>query len=286
MFSKVPMKRRSGIFTLCLLLCLSSCVSKKKFRALEEANRVLDTQNIRLQKKIDTLNVEIEREEEIIHNLQRDTSRLRNLLRNSQTELEKARNYLSSSKKELNERIQELQRRDTAIGTFQRLCQSYTDSLQIVMEAADFSLGLLLEEDSGYREISICIDDRKVVMEIPESFFFTPNNRNFISTKGKEALKIASELYQKYPTLSIEVAAPLRKDASLQMIKEQMDRESLRLSAICRTLMTELHIPAGLIRNSFYPVTDENAESPAKSDRILLRFTMDNSPVLEAVKKL
>ena len=186
-------------------------------------------------------------------------------MHNTREELGKVQNYLSTSKKELNERIQDLQRRDTATRICQALCQSYTDSLQIIREAADFSIGLLLEEDSGYREISLYIEERSVVLNIPENFFFT-------------------ELYQKYPTIRIEVAAPIQRELPFSTMKEQMDKESMRTAAVCRSLLTEHQIPPDRLQSGLFLYSGETDETP--EHRILLRISLDMTPVFEAVKKL
>ena len=277
------MKSLLGILLLSFVCCIS-CVSKKKYVALEEARENLESQNIRLRKTMDTLHVTIQQKEEEIRRLRTDTARLRSLWRESRKDLERVQNHLTSSKKELNDRIQELQRRDTAIHACQTLCQSYTDSLQILMEAADFSLGLLLEEDSGYREVRLYTDERNVVLNIPENFFFTPNNRNFISTKGKEMLKVVTELYQKYPTIRIEVAAPIQRELPFSTMKEQMDKESMRTAAVCRSLLTEHQIPPDRLHSGLFLYSGETEEAP--DHRILLRISLDMTPVFEAVKNL
>ena len=277
------MKSLLGILLLSFVCCIS-CVSKKKYVALEEARENLESQNIRLRKTMDTLHVTIEQKEEEISRSRTDTTRLRSLWRESRKDLERVQNHLTSSKKELNDRIQELQRRDTAIHACQTLCQSYTDSLQILMEAADFSLGLLLEEDSGYREVRLYTDERNVVLNIPENFFFTPNNRNFISTKGKEMLKVVTELYQKYPTIRIEVAAPIQRELPFSTMKEQMDKESMRTAAVCRSLLTEHQIPPDRLHSGLFLYSGEREEAP--EHRILLRISLDMAPVFEAVKNL
>ena len=280
------MKSRPGILLLILALlhCFSACVSKKKYLELEAARDNLETQNIRQFKTIDTLSVELKQKDEVIGRLQTDTTRLRSALRNTREELGRVQNYLSSSKKELNERIQELQRRDTAIHACQKSCQSYSDTLEIIREESEFILGLLLEQDSGYRETKISVEERNVVIDIPENFFFTPNNRNFISTKGKEMLKLATELYQKYPTIRIEVTAPILRELPLNTMKEQMDRESMRTAAICRSLLTEHQIPPDRLHSGLFLVSKETEEHTA--NRILLRISLDMTPVFEAVKNL
>ena len=277
------MKSRLGILLLSLLCC-ASCVSKKKYMALEAVRNNLETEKIHQYKTIDTLKWEKQQQASAIGELQRDTMRLRSMLRESRKDLERIQNHLTSSKKELNDRIQELQRRDTAIHDCQTLCQSYTDSLQLIREAADFSLGLLLEEDSGYREIGLYIEERNVVLNIPENFFFTPNNRNFISTKGKEMLKVVTELYQKYPTIRIEVAAPIQRELPFSTMKEQMDKESMRTAAVCRSLLTEHQIPPDRLHSGLFLYSGEWEEAP--EHRILLRISLDMAPVFEAVKNL
>jgi chemotaxis protein MotB len=279
------MKSRSGILLLCLLCCVS-CVSKKKYLALETAYSHLEDQNIRQYKTIDTLKWEKQQQTAEIKTLQRDTTRLRNLLRESRKDLEVVQNHLTSSKKELNEQIHALQRRDTAIRACQRLCQSYTDTLEILRKEAEFQLGLLIEQDSSYREVHLLLEDRRMELDIPEIFFFTPNNRNFISTKGKEMLKVVTELYQKYPNIRIEVAAPVHKSGSINGMKELMDRKSLRAAAICRSLLTEHQIPAEQLQGGLLIEQDDTMENAPQNNRILLRISIDMSPILEAIRKL
>ena len=216
--------------------------------------------------------------------LKRDTARLRNVMRDTREELEKVQHYLSSSKKELNERIQELQSRDTAIHACQKRCQSYADTLEIIRKESEFMLGLLLEQDSGYNDTRILLEEQNVLFNIPENFFFTPNNRNFISTKGKEMLKIVNEIYQKYPTIRIEVTAPILRDLPLNTMKEQMDREGMRTAAICRSLLTEHQIPPDRLHSGLFLISRETEEHTA--NRILLRISLDMTPVFEAVKNL
>lgn len=276
---------RQCILWICVLCCLTSCVSKKKYVALEAAHNHLETVNIRQYKTIDTLRAEWQRQTDIADRLMQDTARLRALLRENRTELEKVQTYLSSSKKELNERIRELQRRDTAIQTCQRISQSYADSLKILQEEAEFLLGLLLEDDSSYREVVVEIRPNEVVIDVPETFFFTPNNRNFISGKGKEMLKLLSEIHQKYPSVRMDIVAPVRSELSHNALKETMERESVRTAAISRSMLTDHQVSAGQIRNGVRVISTPSGTAAQRSS-IWLCLSLDTTPILNAVKNL
>lgn len=275
------MKKLLGILLVCLLCCFS-CVSKKKYLALEEAHNALETQNIRQYKTIDTLRVEIQSRNNEVSRLQRDTARLRSSLANSRSELEKVQTYLSSSKKELNDRIRELQKRDTSIRECQRFCLSYGDSLEILRKEAGFMLGLLIADDTSFRDVRITVVNQEMLMDVPEAFFFTPNNRNFISTKGKEVLKIVTQLYQKYPSIHVDVSPSINGNASASSMKDPMDRSSLRAAAICRSLIAEHHVPASRLRCGLRMKADEEV----RPNRMLLYFSFDGQAILDAIRKL
>lgn len=277
------MRKLLGILSVCLLCCcISSCVSKKKYLSLEEAFSNLETQNIRQYKTIDTLRVEIQSKSNEVSRLQQDTARLRGSLARTRNELEKVQTYLSSSKKELNERIHELQKRDTSIRDFQRLCLSYGDSLEILRKEAEFMLGLLIADDTSYKAVHISLEDREMRMDAPEAFFFTPNNRNFISTKGKEILKIVTQLYQKYPTVHVDVSTSVNGNMPVSNMKETMDRSSQRAAAVCRSLNTEHEIPANRLRCGLR--MKENGEM--LPNRMQVYFSFDSQTVFDAIKQL
>ena len=65
---------------------------------------------------------------------------------------------------------------------------------------------------------------------------------------------------------------------------EQMDRESMRTAAICRSLLTEHQIPPDRLHSGLFLVSKETEEHTA--NRILLRISLDMTPVFEAVKNL
>ena len=254
--------------------------------ALENAYNHLDEQNIRQFKTIDTLKWEKQQQAAEIGLLQRDTMRLRSMLRESRKDLERVQNHLTSSKKELNEQIHALQQRDTAIHACQTLCQRYADTLEILRKEADFQLGLLLEQDSSYREVNLSLEEERVILDIPENFFFTPNNRNFISSKGREMLKLVTEIHQKYPDIQVEVAAPIQKTESVSSMKEMMDRRSLRAAAICRSLLNDHLFPAEQLQSSLLPESENNEENAWHNNRILIRITIGMPPILDAIRKL
>lgn len=276
------MKKLMSIFLLCLICGFSSCVPKKKYLAAEEARSLLETQNIRQYKTIDTLRVEIQSKNNEVRRLQEDTARLRAYLSNTRSELEKVQSYLSSSKKELNERMRELQKRDTFIRNCQKFCLSYNDSLEILRKEAEFMLGLLITDDTSYKDVQVSVENREMLMDVPESFFFTPNNRNFISFKGKEILKIVTQLYQKYPSIRIDISPSINGSTSASSMKESMDRSCLRASAICRSLITEHQLPANGIHCGLRIKENEDIQA----NRMLLYFSFDSQAIFEAIKQL
>ncbi len=279
------MSRQCGILWICIICCFTSCVSKKKYVALEAAHNHLETANIRQYKTIDTLQAELRHQTDAADRLKQDTSRLRSLLRENRKELDKVQTYLSSSKKELNERIRELQQRDTAIQHCQRLTQSYADSMSILRKEADFLLELLTEDDSSFREVILTPRQNEVVIEVPEHFFFTPNNRNFISGKGKEMLKLLSEIYQKYPSVYFEIVAPVRSETALSTLKETMERESVRTAAICRSMLTDHQVSSRHIRSGIR-LMDAQSSAYIQHNSIWLCISLDTTPITKAVKNL
>ena len=276
------MKKPSGILLLCLLCCLSSCVSKKKYLTLEEACSALESQNIRQYKTIDTLRVEIQSRNNEVSRLQRDTARLRRSLSDTRSELEKVQTYLSSSKKELNDQIRELQKRDTSIRNCQKFCLSYGDSLEILRREADFMLGLLIADDTAYRDVRLSVENQEMLMDAPEAFFFTPNNRNFISSNGKELLKIVAQLYQKYPDIRIDVSPSVNGNLPATGMKESMDRSCLRAAAICRSLIVEHRLPADGLHCGLRMKSNEEI----RPNRMLMYFSFDGQAILDAIKQL
>lgn len=276
------MKKLLGLFLVCILCSFSSCVSKKKYLALEEVRSSLETQNIRQYKTIDTLRVELQSRENQIYNLQRDTARLIGSLSDTRSELGKVQTYLSSSKKELNERIRELQRRDTSISNCKHFCLSYGDSLEILRKDIEFMLKLLIADDTSYKEVYLKVENQELQMDAPESFFFTPNNRNFISIKGKEVLKIVAQLHQKYPSIYIDVRPSVNGNTSAGNMKEPMDRSSLRAAAICRSLIAEHQVPAAAVRCGLH--MQENEEHT--SHRMQIYFSFDLQNIFDAIEQL
>lgn len=219
-----------------IILICSSCVSKKKYLACENTRNSLENLSIRQYKTIDTLKVEIQKKQKQIETLEKDTLFKSRNLQHIRHELENVQNLLTSSKKQLNDQMQDMQIKDRYIQQIQLLYQKIHDSILIYQQEFSAGLDSLITTDSCYKEVILTTTEDQIRVYIPESFFFTGSNRNFISTKGKAMTQLLADVLQKHPYAQSELLMSVPPAASTTLMKEQTDKACMRLSSIYRSL--------------------------------------------------
>ncbi|MBO4403486.1 MAG: hypothetical protein J5792_07435 [Bacteroidales bacterium] len=239
----------------------------------------LENTRIRQSKTIDTLKVELQKKTLEIEALGKDTALKALLLNRSKTELQNIQNLLTSSKKELNERMQDLQVRDRYIHQIQQLYQHQKDSLEAYLKEMVHLLDSLQQTDSTYKEVTIVMQTDQLTVCMPEHFFFTGNNRNFISAKGKNMTQMLAAVLQQHPSAQTELILFIPPVASPTAMKESADRASVRISSIYRAICHEFSIESSRLQAGI-------ASDEAYAEHVCFRFTADAKPILETIKNL
>ncbi len=241
------MKKNLFFLLLLSLFCCISCVSKKKYLACESERNYLDGQCIRQRKSLDTLNVELQKKQLQVDGLMRDTLRRAIQFRHMMEDLNKTQNLLTSSKKELNERLSELQQKQAGIQKLQRRYHAYKDSLDCWRNEFLQVMDSLSSTDSAYKEIRLDIRDRDIQLLAPESLFFSATNKNFISARGKNICSVIANMMLQHPGMMTRIDVPAAQESAPAVLKENMDKSSVRAASICRYLVMELHVSEGCL---------------------------------------
>jgi chemotaxis protein MotB len=257
------------VLFLCLagtMLVLGSCVSKKKYKALNARYNELDASYKSLDssmKGLDSRYRQLDRSKQQIE--QMSEAELRRLNEQLQSELAALENS--------NKRVAELQ------STLQRQKRAQQELLENIRKAlVDFNNTELSAEIRG---------DGKVYVSLSEKLLFKSGKYD-VDPKGKEALKKLGEVLSKQPDIDIVVEGhtdnvPFKRGE----LRDNMDLSVMRATTIATLLSKDYGVNPKQVtasgRGEFFPIADNGTAEGRASNR---RTEIILSPKISDLYKL
>lgn len=248
------------LFTLAILFFANSCVSKKKYKQLNEHYTALNATNDKLVEQY-------------------------NLLAKNKDELEQ------SNKSELQKLNTELQAKLNALESSNKMVSELQAAMQKQKQAQKELLNKITNALAGFNSNELTAElrkDGKVYVSLSEKLLFKSGKYD-IDPKGKEALgKLAGVLVQQ-PDIDIIVEGhtdtiPLKKGGEL---KDNIDLSVLRATSIVRILSVDYSVnPKQLYasgRGESFPLATNSTPEGRQSNR---RTEIILSPRIQELRKL
>lgn len=241
------------LFVLLLSLSLTSCVTKKRFRAELLERALLEIDHARLQGRYDSLATSLVQLE---HNLSEVEKSKKNLAEMSEAELRSLNSQLQNKiamLEESNRKVQELQ---AAI-------QKQKDiSNQLLAKIKSALVGFTPEE------LTVEMRDGKVYVSLSDQLLFKSGSAS-VDPKGKQALSKVAEVLQRQNDIDVVIEGhtdnvPLKGS----VIKDNWDLSVMRATSVVKILTEDYKVnPKQVVasgRGEYFPVAD-NASSEGKA---------------------
>lgn len=251
----------------CLLLTLSSCVTKKKY-LLAENGRLegLEREQI-LKNELKTSNNTIAELTSRLNGLLRDTARLGSDLRNYRTLLNSNLSENEKLNTILQEKMAQLEEREETINNLQNMIDAQNEKVQALLSSVqDALMGF------GSDELSVKLKDGKVYVAMSDKLLFESGSAR-VDKRGKEALAKLAEVLNKQNDIDVYIEGHTdNKPINTVQFKDNWDLSVVRATSVVRILTKEYGVsplqiqPSG--RGEYMPVaSNETAEGRAKNRR-------------------
>jgi chemotaxis protein MotB len=277
---------------------LSSCVSRKKYDALEFSRKELEKSNADCRQRLDSsmadndllrkLSAELDRQ---VKTLKVDSTELATELANAGKSIkeldQKFKDYsrmteadqkkMLASLKELDTRLSQKQRDIEAQENQLRQSQARITELQTVLSAKDSAVRALKTNISnallGFKDKGLTVEIRngKVYVSLEEQLLFK-SGKTDVDTRGKEALLKLAEALNKEKDVNVLVEGhtddvPITGGA----IKDNWDLSALRATNIVKLLVTDGRVdPKRFVaagRGEYYPIDAAKTSEARKKNR-------------------
>lgn len=261
------MKKTTLVAFAALLLCTTSCVTKKKFVIAETGRLAAISRGDSLHGLLMKCDEEGNQMSAQIKKLLRDTTQMGNSLRQYQsllntnmTEQEKLNALLGQKRNELNERESTINELKDMINAQNKKVQ------QLLSSVKDALLGFSSEE------LTIREKDGKVYVAMSDKLLFQSGSAR-LDKRGEEALGKLAEVLNKQTDIDVFIEGHTdNKPINTPQFKDNWDLSVLRATSVVRILTKTYHVnplqiqPSG--RGEFIPVdNNETVEGRSKNRR-------------------
>lgn len=268
---------RSILCSLLLLVVFTSCVSKKKYVAIQASNATLNEKLDEANRALDKCNNEKANQQTSIDHLK---SQVSEMSVTNQALLNNVGNMATLSTQEaanLEKSLESIKEKDLQIRTMQdALTKNDSVTLALVISLKS-SLGNLNDTD-----VVVNVEKSVVFISLSDKMLF-PSGSTTISPRAKEVLGKVATVVNAKPEMEVLVEGhtddvPISKDC----IKDNWDLSVMRATSITRVLTQELGVAPGRVtaggRGQFVPLvandTPEN-KSINRRTRIVILPKMD-----------
>lgn len=255
------------IFALCLLIAVTSCVSKKKYMVAENGRLAALSRERALNKNLEQQKDEIAKLNRQITDLTGDTTRLGQAIRDYRKSL-----YSNLSEQEklnmlLKEKMEKLAEREATIDKLQTEVEAQNARLQSLLNSVkDALLGFSSDE------LTVTEKDGKIYVAMSDKLLFESGSAQ-VNKQGKEALGKLAEVLKKQNDIDVFIEGHTdNKPIKTVQFKDNWDLSVVRATSVVRILTKDYEVnplqilPCG--RGEFMPVDDnENAEGRAHNRR-------------------
>ena len=264
-FAITQMKRI--IFALCLLIAVTSCVSKKKYMVAENGRLAALSRERVLNRNLGQQKDEIAKLKQQITDLMSDTTRLGQAIRDYRKSL-----YSNLSEQEklnmlLKEKMEKLAEREATINKLQAEVDAQNARLQSLLNSVkDALLGFSSDE------LTVTEKNGKIYVAMSDKLLFESGSAQ-VNKQGKEALGKLAEVLKKQHDIDVFIEGHTdNKPIKTVQFKDNWDLSVVRATSVVRILTKDYGVnplqilPCG--RGEFMPVdNNESVEGRAHNRR-------------------
>ena len=255
------------IFALCLLIAVTSCVSKKKYMVAENGRLAALSRERVLNRNLGQQKDEIAKLKQQITDLMSDTSRLGQAIRDYRKSL-----YSNLSEQEklnmlLKEKMEKLAEREATINKLQAEVDAQNARLQSLLNSVkDALLGFSSDE------LTVTEKNGKIYVAMSDKLLFESGSAQ-VNKQGKEALGKLAEVLKKQHDIDVFIEGHTdNKPIKTVQFKDNWDLSVVRATSVVRILTKDYGVnplqilPCG--RGEFMPVdNNESVEGRAHNRR-------------------
>ena len=255
------------IFALCLLIAVTSCVSKKKYMVAENGRLAALSRERVLNRNLGQQKDEIAKLKQQITDLMRDTTRLGQAIRDYRKSL-----YSNLSEQEklnmlLKEKMEKLAEREATINKLQAEVDAQNARLQSLLNSVkDALLGFSSDE------LTVTEKNGKIYVAMSDKLLFESGSAQ-VNKQGKEALGKLAEVLKKQHDIDVFIEGHTdNKPIKTVQFKDNWDLSVVRATSVVRILTKDYGVnplqilPCG--RGEFMPVdNNESVEGRAHNRR-------------------
>jgi flagellar motor protein motB len=255
------------IFALCLLIAVTSCVSKKKYMVAENGRLAALSRERVLNRNLGQQKDEIAKLKQQITDLMSDTTRLGQAIRDYRKSL-----YSNLSEQEklnilLKEKMEKLAEREATINKLQAEVDAQNARLQSLLNSVkDALLGFSSDE------LTVTEKNGKIYVAMSDKLLFESGSAQ-VNKQGKEALGKLAEVLKKQNDIDVFIEGHTdNKPIKTVQFKDNWDLSVVRATSVVRILTKDYGVnplqilPCG--RGEFMPVdNNESVEGRAHNRR-------------------
>lgn len=255
------------IFALCLLIAVTSCVSKKKYMVAENGRLAALSRERVLNRNLGQQKDEIAKLKQQITDLMSDTTRLGQAIRDYRKSL-----YSNLSEQEklnmlLKEKMEKLTEREATINKLQAEVDAQNARLQSLLNSVkDALLGFSSDE------LTVTEKNGKIYVAMSDKLLFESGSAQ-VNKQGKEALGKLAEVLKKQHDIDVFIEGHTdNKPIKTVQFKDNWDLSVVRATSVVRILTKDYGVnplqilPCG--RGEFMPVdNNESVEGRAHNRR-------------------
>ena len=255
------------IFALCLLIAVTSCVSKKKYMVAENGRLAALSRERVLNRNLGQQKDEIAKLKQQITDLMSDTTRLGQAIRDYRKSL-----YSNLSEQEklnmlLKEKMEKLAEREATINNLQAEVDAQNARLQSLLNSVkDALLGFSSDE------LTVTEKNGKIYVAMSDKLLFESGSAQ-VNKQGKEALGKLAEVLKKQHDIDVFIEGHTdNKPIKTVQFKDNWDLSVVRATSVVRILTKDYGVnplqilPCG--RGEFMPVdNNESVEGRAHNRR-------------------
>ena len=255
------------IFALCLLIAVTSCVSKKKYMVAENGRLAALSRERVLNRNLGQQKDEIAKLKQQITDLMSDTTRLGQAIRDYRKSL-----YSNLSEQEklnmlLKEKMEKLAEREATINKLQAEVDAQNARLQSLLNSVkDALLGFSSDE------LTVTEKNGKIYVAMSDKLLFESGSAQ-VNKQGKEALGKLAEVLKKQHDIDVFIEGHTdNKPIKTVQFKDNLDLSVVRATSVVRILTKDYGVnplqilPCG--RGEFMPVdNNESVEGRAHNRR-------------------
>ena len=255
------------IFALCLLIAVTSCVSKKKYMVAENGRLAALSRERVLNRNLGQQKDEIAKLKQQITDLMSDTTRLGQAIRDYRKSLYSNLSEQEKLKMLLKEKMEKLAEREATINKLQAEVDAQNARLQSLLNSVkDALLGFSSDE------LTVTEKNGKIYVAMSDKLLFESGSAQ-VNKQGKEALGKLAEVLKKQHDIDVFIEGHTdNKPIKTVQFKDNWDLSVVRATSVVRILTKDYGVnplqilPCG--RGEFMPVdNNESVEGRAHNRR-------------------